>query len=72
MTEDNKYFDSTYNLLHNQHISDATIDNAMEIPQIEAVFANAEPGDYFNQILHIAIHQAYVLDRIKQFINNIE
>lgn len=72
MTDDLKYFDTTYNLFHNQHIDDVTIENAMEIPEIEAVFANAEQGDYFNHILHIAIHQAYVLDRIRQFINNIE
>lgn len=70
MTDKFNYFDNTYNLFHNQHISDVTINNAMEIPEIEAVFANANPGDYFNQILHIAIHQHYVLEQIKNALHS--
>lgn len=65
MTDNIKYYDTTYNLFHNQHIDDVTLNTAMEIPEFEAVFANAEQGDYFNQILHIAIHQHYVLSKIE-------
>ncbi len=65
MTDDHKYYDTTYNLFHNQHIDDITLNTAMEIPEFEAVFANAEQGDYFNQILHMAIHMHYVLSKIE-------
>lgn len=72
MTDDLKYFDPTYNTFHNQSITDANIEAAMEVPDLEAIFANANPGDYFNQILAVAVHQAYVIDRIKKFINNVQ
>ena len=70
MTPNEKYFDRTYNLFHNQRINDMTLILAMEIPEIEAVFANAEPGDYFNQILHMAVHIHYVLSKIENAIKS--
>lgn len=48
-----------------QIIKDSTIENAMTIPALEAIFANANPEDYFNQVLAVAVHQAYVLDKIE-------
>lgn len=58
--------------LTKQKISDATLNNAYEDPAIEAVFANADPSDYFNQILHIAIHRGHVLNKIEEYINNFQ
>ena len=65
MSPNDKYFDSTYNLFHNQFVDDVTLETAMEIPEFEAVFANANGEDYFNQILHMAIHMHYVLSKIE-------
>ena len=68
MTPDHKYFDETHNLFHNQHVDDPTLDAAMEIPELEAIFANSDGGDYFNQILHVCVHQAWVLNKIEKYI----
>lgn len=72
MTDDLKYYDPTYNTFHNQSITDANIEAAMEVPDLEAIFANANPGEYFNQVLAVAVYQAHMLDRIRQFINNFQ
>ena len=66
MTEDYKYFDPTYNTFHNQSLKDATVENALEIPEIAVIFENANPGEYFQQILSMAIHQHYVLEKIEK------
>lgn len=55
-----------------QILKDANFEAAMKVPELEAIFANADPSEYFNQVLAVAVHQAYVLDRIKQFINNVQ
>ena len=70
MEDINNYFDSTYNLFHNQAINDVTLDNAMEIPELEVIFANANPGEYFQQVLSVAIHQHYVLEKIKSALHS--
>lgn len=48
-----------------QYIDDSTMDNAMAIPALEAIFANAKPEDYLNQVLAVAVHQAWVLQKIE-------
>lgn len=51
--------------LTKQKLSDVTLVNAFNDPAIEAVFANANPEDYFQQILSIAIHRGYVIEKIE-------
>ena len=70
MEDINNYFDSAYNLFHNQSINDATLENAMEVPELEAIFANSKPGEYFQHVLSVAIHQHYVLEKIKSALSS--
>lgn len=61
-----KCFDKDTNTFNRQKLADTTIKAAMEIPALEAVFANARPDEYFQQILAVAIHQNYVLEKIEK------
>lgn len=70
MTDNNNYFDPTFNTFHNQSLKDATVENALEIPEIAVIFENANPGEYFQQILSIAIHQHYVLEKIEKALHS--
>ena len=67
---DVKYFDKDTNTFNHQTLTDASIEAAMEIPALEAVFANARPHEYFQQILSMAIHQHYVLEKIEKALHS--
>lgn len=66
MTDDQEIFLVVNGKLTKQKISDVTLNLAMDDPAIEAVFANASSEEYFQQILHIAIHRGTVLSRIEE------
>ena len=55
----------TTKITGSQLVKDSTLDNAMAIPALEAIFANAKPEDYLNQVLAVAVHQAWVLQKIE-------
>lgn len=48
-----------------QRIKDVTAENAMSDPAIEAIFANCNPEDYFDQVLHLCYHRGLVISRIQ-------
>lgn len=48
-----------------QRLKDVTIENAMRDPGLEAIFANADPDDYLDQILHLCYHRGCVISRIE-------
>lgn len=48
-----------------QRLKDVTIENAMRDPGLEAIFANANPDDYLDQILHLCYHRGNVIARIE-------
>lgn len=70
MTEEQEIFLVINGKLTKQKISDVTLTNAMGDSAIEAVFANANPDEYFQQILAIAIHRGYVLEKIENALHS--
>ena len=70
MTDDKYYFDPETHRLNGQFIDDSLLELAIEDPAIEAIFSNANPNDYANQILHVAIHRGYVLDKIEKALHS--
>ena len=65
MTKEKEIFLVVNGKLTKQKISDVTLAKSLNDPAIEAIFANCNPEDYFDQVLHLCYHRGLVISRIQ-------
>ena len=55
-----------------QQVSDVNLEAMRRDAQLFEIFQNYKEEELFDQVLHLAIHRGYVLDRVKQVLSSVK